>query len=135
MLSLFGATTMMHLLLVSATRRGTETGLLKALGFTRRQVAALFHRQATTVAMAGIAVGVPDGVAVGKVAWRVFATNFGVVPVPVAPPLALAVLALGALAAANVLAAVPSLLAARSRPGQLLRTEQAKPPRADPRPT
>jgi hypothetical protein len=53
----------------------------------------------------------------------VFATNFGVVPVPVVQPLLLAALVTGVLAAANVLAAAPALLAARSHPGQLLRAE------------
>ena len=122
-LSLFGAATMMHLLLVSVTRRRSETALLKALGFVRRQVAAAVCWQATTVALAGIAVGAPIGIATGRVLWRVFATNFGVVPVPVVQPLLLAALAAGALAAANVLAAVPALLAVQSPPGQLLRTE------------
>ena len=122
-LSLFGAATMVHLLLVSVARRRRETGLLKALGFVRRQVAAAVCWQATTVALAGIAVGAPAGIAAGKVLWRVFATNFGVVPVPVVQPLLLAALVTGVLAAANVLAAVPALLAARSHPGQLLRAE------------
>ncbi len=63
------------------------------------------------------------GIAAGKVLWRVFATNFGVVPVPVVKPLLLAVLMTAVLGAANVLAAVPALLAARSHPGQLLRAE------------
>jgi hypothetical protein len=52
-----------------------------------------------------------------------FATNFGVVPVSVVPAALLAVLACGVLVAANVLAAFPAWLAARSRPAQLLRTE------------
>ena len=123
MLSLFGAATMVHLLLVSVARRRRETGLLKALGFVRRQVAAAVCWQATTVALAGIVVGAPVGIAAGKVLWRVFATNFGVVPVPVIQPLLLTALVTGVLAAANVLAAVPALLAARSHPGQLLRAE------------
>jgi hypothetical protein len=122
-LSLFGAATMLHLLLVSVARRRSETGLLKSLGFVRRQVAAAVCWQATTVALVGIAVGAPVGIAAGKALWRVFATNFGVVPVPVVQPLLLAALAAGALAAANVLAAAPALLAARSHPGQLLRGE------------
>jgi hypothetical protein len=79
-LSLFGAATLLHLLLVSVARRRTETGLLKVLGFVRRQVAAAVCWQATTVALAGVAVGVPAGAAVGRLVWRVFATNFGVVP-------------------------------------------------------
>ena len=122
-MSVFGAATMVHLLLVSVARRRTETGLLKVLGFVRRQVAAAVCWQATAVSLVGIAVGVPIGIAAGKVLWRVFATNFGVVPVPVAQPLLLAALVTGVLAAANVLAAVPALLAARSRPAQLLRAE------------
>jgi hypothetical protein len=82
---------------------------------------------ATTVfaaaALVGIVVGAPIGIAAGRVLWRVFATNFGVVPVPVVPLLTLTALAVGVLVAANVLAAVPALTAARSRPGQLPRTE------------
>ena len=122
-LSVFGAATMMHLLLVGMARRRTETGLLKVLGFVRRQVAAAVCWQATTVALAGIAVGAPLGVAAGRVLWRVFATNFGVVPVPVVPVLLLAALAAGVLAGANVLAAGPAVAAARAHPGQLLRSE------------
>jgi hypothetical protein len=122
-LSLFGAATMVHLLLVSVARRRTETGLLKVLGFVRHQVAAAVCWQATTVALAGIAVGAPLGIAAGRVLWRLFATNFGVVPVPVVPGLLLAALAAGVLVAANVLAAGPALLAVRSHPGQLLRSE------------
>ena len=122
-LSLFGAATMVHLLLVSVARRRQETGLLKSLGFVRRQVAAAVCWQASTVALVGIVVGAPIGIAVGRVLWRVFATNFGVVPVPVVPLLTLTALAAGVLAAANVLAAVPALAAARSRPGQLSRAE------------
>jgi len=75
------------------------------------------------VALVGIAVGAPIGIAAGKVLWRVFATNFGVVPVPVVQPLLIAALLTGVLATANMLAAVPALLAARSHPGQLLRAE------------
>jgi ABC-type lipoprotein release transport system permease subunit len=122
-LSLFGAATMVHLLLVSVARRRRETGLLKSLGFVRRQVGAAVCWQATTVALVGIVVGAPIGIAAGRVLWRVFATNFGVVPVPVMQPLLLAGLAAGVLAVANFLAAGPALLAARSNPGQLLRAE------------
>ena len=122
-LSVFGAATLLHLLLVSVASRRVEAGLLKALGFVRRQVAAAVCWQATTVALAGIAVGVPVGVAAGRVLWRVFATNFGVVPVDVVEPVLIAALVAGVLAVANLLAAVPALLAARSQPARLLRAE------------
>ena len=122
-LSVFGAATMVHLLLVSVARRRAEAGLLKVLGFVRRQVAATICWQASAVALVGIAVGAPIGIAAGRVLWRVFATNFGVVPVEVVEPLLLAALVTGVLAAANVVAAIPALLAARSHPAELLRTE------------
>jgi hypothetical protein len=122
-LSVFGAATLLHLLLVSLARRRVETGLLKALGFVRRQVAEAVCWQATAVALTGIVVGAPVGIATGRLLWRVFATNFGVVPVAVVEPVLIAVLVLGVLAAANLLAAVPALLAARSRPARLLRAE------------
>ena len=113
----------MHLLLVSVARRRRESGLLKSLGFVRHQVAAAVCWQASTVALVGIVVGAPIGIAASRVLWRRFATNFGVVPVPVVPLLTLTALAVGVLVAANVLAAVPALTAARSRPGQLPRAE------------
>ena len=122
-LSVFGAATLLHLLLVSVARRRVEAGLLKALGFVRRQVAAAVCWQATVVALVGIAVGAPLGIATGRVLWRVFATNFGVVPVAVVEPVLIAALAVGVLAGANLLAAVPALLAARSQPARLLRAE------------
>ena len=106
----------MHLLLVSVRRRRTETGLLKVLGFLRRQVAAVVGWQATAVVLVGIVAGIPLGIAAGKAAWRLFATSFGVVPVSVVQTVPLILLAVAVLVAANLLAVLPALLAARSRP-------------------
>jgi len=122
-LSVFGAATMAHLLLASVARRRREAGLLKVLGFLRRQVGAALCWQASAVALAGIAIGAPAGLAAGRALWRLFATSFGVVPVPVVSPLLVVILLAGVLAAANLLAAVPALLAARARPGPALRAE------------
>jgi len=123
LLAVFGAATMVHLLVVSVSRRRAEAGLLKVLGFVRYQVAAVVSWQATAVALVGIVAGMPLGIAAGRVVWRVFATNFGVVPLTVVNVLPIATLAVGVLAAANVLAFFPALLATRSRPAQLLRAE------------
>jgi len=123
LLAVFGAATMVHLLVVSVSRRRAEAGLLKVLGFVRYQVAAVVSWQATAVALVGIVAGVPLGIAAGRVVWRVFATNFGVVPLTVVNVLLIATLAVGVLAAVNVLAFFPAMLAARSRPAQLLRAE------------
>ena len=120
---LCGAATLAHLLAVSVWRRRRDSGLLKALGFVRRQVAAVVFWQAATVAVAGIVVGVPLGLVAGRVVWRVFALDAGVVAVPVLPGWLIAALAAGVLVAAIAIATVPAAAAARSPAGQVLRTE------------
>ena len=118
-----GLAALAHLLVVSVTRRRTETGLLRALGMVRRQLATIVFWQATTVAVIAIAAGIPLGIAAGRAIWRAFAISLGVVPVPVVQTWLIVALAAGALLAANALAAVPAMSTARSRSGQLLRTE------------
>jgi hypothetical protein len=118
-----GLAALAHLLVVSVARRRTETGLLRALGMVRRQLATIVFWQATTVAIIAIAAGIPLGIAAGRAIWRAFAVSLGVVPVPVVQAWLIVSLAAGALLAANALAAVPAMSVARSRPGQLLRTE------------
>jgi hypothetical protein len=54
--------------------------------------------------------------------WLVFAERLGAVPVAVVPLWLIAWLAIGVLVAANLLAAMPALVAARSKPAQMMRT-------------
>ena len=120
---MFAAVTLVHLLVVSVARRRREAGLLKALGFVRRQVAFAMSWQTTTIALAGIVIGVPAGIAIGRLLWRSLASNLGIVPVPVVTISAIAAVASGTVLIANVLAIGPALAASRSRPASLLRTE------------
>jgi len=122
MLAVFGAATLLHLLVVSVTRRRREVGLLKVLGFVNGQVASAVAWQATTLALVGIVIGVPLGVVIGKAVWKTFASNLGVVPVSVVPIWLIAVLVAGVLVVANMIAVAPALVATRSKPGELLRT-------------
>ena len=100
-----------------------EAGLLKALGFVRRQVAFAVSGQATSIALIGIIAGVPAGIAIGRLIWLSFASSFGVIPVPVVTAWAIMAVALGAVLIANVLTIGPAAAAARSRPASLLRAE------------
>ena len=123
MLAVFGAATLVHLLVVSVSRRRRETALLKAFGFVNGQVAATVAWQATTVAIVGIVIGVPLGILIGRAMWSAFASNLGFVPVSIVQGWLLAALIAGVLVAANLLAALPALAARRSQAGRLLRTQ------------
>jgi Transposase DDE domain/FtsX-like permease family len=121
--TLCAAATLAHLLTVTVWRRRRDSGLLKALGLVRRQVAAVVFWQAATVASVGIVAGVPLGLVAGRAVWRVFALDAGVVAVPVLPGWLISALAAGFLIAALAIAIVPAAAAARSPAGQVLRTE------------
>ena len=51
-------------------RRRGELAVLRSMGLTPRQVRACLAWQATTLAVIGVAIGVPLGIAVGRTAWR-----------------------------------------------------------------
>ncbi len=122
-LILFGAATLLHVLVVSVTRRRREVGLLRALGFVRRQVALSVFWQTTTVAFIGIVIGVPVGIAVGRGVWEVFARGLGVLPVTEVTVWVIVVVAVATLVASILLAVGPALAASRARPASLLRSE------------
>jgi putative ABC transport system permease protein len=123
LLAVSGAATLVHLLVVSVSRRRREMGLLKSLGFVNHQVAATVAWQATALALVGVVVGVPVGTVLGRWVWSAFAKNIGAVPVSVVEVWLLFLIVLGILVAANLLALAPAFAARRSRPQQLLRTQ------------
>jgi hypothetical protein len=125
MLAVFGAATLMHLLVVSVSRRRREVGLLKVLGFVNGQVVASVAWQATTLALLGLVVGIPLGVVAGRATWNLFANNLGVVPLAEVPVWVMGILALGVLVVANLLAVLPALAATRTRPARLLQVAYA----------
>jgi ABC-type antimicrobial peptide transport system permease subunit len=104
-------------------RRRRESGLLKALGFARPQLAATVFWQAVTVGLVGLVLGIPLGLVLGRAIWRLFAGNLGVVPFTVYPGWLLAAIAGGFLLASLVIAVLPARSAARAGTSQLLRAE------------
>jgi len=120
----FGAVTALALTLVaSVRRRRRELALLKTLGFTGRQLAAVVGWQAVVSVLIGILVGLPLGIIVGRTLWNLFARAIYVVPRPTVPPLVMAVIAIGALALALLVAAIPGRHAARTPTAVLLHAE------------
>jgi energy-converting hydrogenase Eha subunit H len=119
-----GATVALGLTLVASVRRRRhELAILKALGFTPRQLQSTVLWQAGIVAVVGIVIGVPLGVALGRWLWTLFAEEIGAVPEPLIPLWSVTVAALVALALAVGLSAVPGRLAARTPAVTALATE------------
>lgn len=121
LVGVFGAATLLHLLVISVSRRRQEVGLLKVVGFVNRQVASSVAWQATTVAALGVVIGIPAGIVVGRVVWIAFAANLGAVPVSLVPMLLIALIVVGVLVVANLIAIAPAIAATRSKPQDLLR--------------
>ena len=110
-------------LAASVRRRRRDLALLKTLGFTRRQLAAAVSWQSTVAVTIGTVVGVPLGIAAGRLLWTLFAQGIYAVPRPSVPTLSIVVLSVGAIVLANVVAAIPGRQAARTPTALLLRAE------------
>jgi hypothetical protein len=123
LVALLAVGTVTHALVSSVRRRRRDLAVLKTLGFLPRQVSATIAWQATAFATAAVLAGLPLGVAVGRWAWRLVATQLGVVPQPVVSPLQAVAIVSGVLLAANLIAAGPGWVAGRVRPALVLRSE------------
>ena len=110
-------------LAASVRRRRADLALLKTLGLTRRQLAATVAWQSTVAVATGALAGVPLGIALGRYLWDLFARQISVVPEPTVPVLTVVAVIAGALAAANLVAAIPGRIAARTPAAALLRAE------------
>jgi hypothetical protein len=110
-------------LIASVRRRRRDFALLKTLGFTRGQLAAVVAWQSTVVAVVGLVIGVPVGIAAGRWLWLAFAHELSAVPDPVIPAGSIALAVVAALVLANLVAALPGRAAARTPAAIVLRAE------------
>ena len=110
-------------LMASVRRRRRDLALLKAFGFTSRQLGATVAWQASVSALVGVAIGIPLGIVLGRQLWDVFARSIYAVPEPTVPAVPVVLVALGAVLLANAVAFVPGRLAARTPAGLALRSE------------
>jgi len=122
-LGLLAVGTTGHTLAAAVRRRRHDVAVLRVLGLTRRQCRLIVVTQATTVAVVGLVLGVPLGVASGRTVWRAVANSL---PLDYVPPVAVLPLALVgpvALLVGTLLAALPARRVARFRVGDALRAE------------
>ncbi len=110
-------------LLASVRRRRRDLAVFKILGFTRSQLSAVVAWQSNAAVAIGTVVGVPVGIALGRALWDLFAHEINAVPSPAVPVVPIILIALGALVLANIVAAVPGRIAARTPAALVLRTE------------
>jgi hypothetical protein len=110
-------------LVASVRRRSRDLALLKTLGFTRRQLAVVIASQSSVAVLVGLVAGIPSGIVLGRALWDTFAHEINAVPAPTVPVTSIVLIALGALVLANIVAAVPERMAARTPTAWLLRAE------------
>jgi ABC-type lipoprotein release transport system permease subunit len=123
LVALLGVATVGNTLVASVRQRRRDLAILKTIGFVRRQVAAVVAWQATSVSLVALLVGLPLGVAIGRLAWRVVTPGIGSVSPPLVSTVAIAAVIPAVLLLANVIAAWPALVAARVAPAVVMRSE------------
>jgi MacB-like periplasmic core domain/FtsX-like permease family len=110
-------------LIASVRRRRRDLALLKILGFTHGQLAAAIAWQSSVAVGIGTIVGVPLGIVTGNEIWDLFAREINAVPQPTVPLLSVVLIVVGGLVMANIVAAIPGRIAARTPTALLLRAE------------
>lgn len=118
-----GLITIVHLLTSAIRRRRRDLAVLKSLGMPPSKVSAAIFWQATSVGLVSTALGLPIGIVAGRWAWRLVASDLGVVAQPQVPLLVLTGLSIGVLVVVNLVAAGPAVAAGRVAPASVLRTE------------
>jgi hypothetical protein len=112
-----------HALVVGLRRRRRDLAVLRVLGLRSPQVIGAVTVQATAIALVGAVIGIPLGVATGRVVWSEFARTLNVVVRADVPLAAIFALGLVLLVVANLIGVVRAAPARRLRPAAVLRTE------------
>jgi len=107
---------------IALSCRRHDFAVMKALGMLRRQLRAITFWQVSTVTAVALVIGAPLGVAGGRWAWQLFASQAGVTAGTVTP-LALLWMVPVTLAAANLIALRPARATARLSAAATLRSE------------
>jgi hypothetical protein len=123
LVSVLGAASLVHLLLVTVRRRRSDFAVLATLGARPRQLAAVLACMATAIGVVAALVGLPVGVIAGRQAWLAVARGLGAPTGPQVSVLQLLVVVVVLVALVNLTAALPGRLATRVRPADALRVE------------
>src|SRR4029450_6083909 len=97
--------------------------LLKTSGFVHRQVRATIAWQSTTLAALGLWTGLPPALLPGAAIWQAIAHSLGIAAETTVPIGAVALIVVGTVTIANLLAVWPAHQAVRVSPAAALRGE------------
>jgi putative ABC transport system permease protein len=122
-LAFFACVVLVHTMVTSVARRRHDMATLRALGFVRAQVRWTVVAQELVIVAIALVIGTLGGLIIGRVTWKSFADDLGIVAPSVVP----VGLLLGAAAASVVIGAItamiPAYLASRIKPATALRAE------------
>lgn len=110
-------------LAIAVHRNGHDLAVVRALGVTPRLLRRSGRWAGTVFAAAALVVAVPVGVVLGRVVWRTYAEDLGVVPDPVTTVWEIGVLVLATLLLAALVGTLAAARQARTRPAEVLRSE------------
>jgi ABC-type antimicrobial peptide transport system permease subunit len=122
-LAVLGALSLGHVLSTTIRRRTHEFAVLRALGLERRPTRLILNAQGTSIAVIGLAIGLPLGLAIGRRAWSWVS---GAISIQDEAPVITTVLLLSlpvTLLVVNGLAVLPGRRLARMRLADELRAE------------
>lgn len=112
-----------HAATQAVRHRRHDMAVLRALGFRSAQVRSTVRAQAALIAVAGLLLGVPLGLAAGRWTWRLAAASVGVARWADFDPLHLVAAAAACALAVITAAAIPSIGAGRGLPARDLTRE------------
>ena len=111
-MGLMAAAVLAHVLAVASRARRRDMAVLRALGFSRGQTLRTVAWQSTIYSVGSLAIGIPLGVLLGRLAWRTYAVHLGAVPEAATPLVACLAVTVAALVLGGVLAIAPAWRAA-----------------------
>jgi hypothetical protein len=112
-----------HALAVASRRRSGDLAVLRALGLRPAQAGQVVRWQGLTIGAAALVIGIPIGLALGRLVWSAIAGSVSVpviIDLPPAPLLAVVAVTIGVMA---LVAIPPGRRVAQLRPADLLRAE------------
>jgi len=123
LVAVLGAATLAHMLVSTVRRRRRDIAVLKVLGLRRRGVLQLVAWQSSVLTAVSLVIGVPLGIAAGRLGWKLFADQQGVVSDPRVPFASIGLSLCVALVVANVIAVFPGRRASNLSTAAALRSE------------